>query len=104
VALPLRLKKFDELAKTNDPVIVAKVVANSPEEKLSDLNIQEKNIVTDEAKIKEEVQKVIAAHPKVVEDIKGGKQQAMFFLIGQIKKELGDIDIHLAQKIIREMI
>lgn len=47
------------------------------------------------------VRKVMAANPKAVADFKSGKQQALFFLIGQIKKELGNIDIKLAGDIIR---
>jgi len=39
-----------------------------------------------------------------VTDIKSGKSQVIFFLIGQIKKELGDVDVSLTQKIIDEII
>jgi len=49
-------------------------------------------------------QKVLAANPKAVADLKSGKQQAMYHLIGQIKKDLGSIDIPLTQKIISDII
>mgnify|MGYP001568292548 CR=1 FL=1 len=55
-------------------------------------------------KLKEVTQKVIAANPKAVADFKSGKQQAMFHLIGQIKKELGEIDVPSTQKIIEELL
>lgn len=55
-------------------------------------------------KLKEVAQKVIAANPKAVADLKSGKQQALYFLIGQIKKVLGEIDISLTQKIIGDII
>lgn len=49
-------------------------------------------------------QKVVEANPKVVADIRSGKTQAIFFLIGQVKKELGDIDVKLIQKTIQDLI
>ncbi len=97
---PARLEKYFELAKNNDPLIVAKAVANTPEDQLDELKIEPKTINSDEEAIKATAQKIIDLNPKVVADIKSGKQQALFFVIGQIKKELGDIDIPLAQKII----
>ena len=50
------------------------------------------------------VKKVLEANPKVVTDIKSGKTQGIFFLIGQIKKELPNIDIPTTQKIISDTI
>jgi len=50
------------------------------------------------------VKKVIAANPKVVADIKSGKTQGIFFLIGQIKKDLPNIDVPTTQKIITELL
>ena len=41
----------------------------------------------DEGALKEVAQKVIAANPKVVADYKGGKEQALMSLVGQIMKE-----------------
>ena len=50
------------------------------------------------------VQKVLMANSKAVADLKSGKQQALFFLIGQIKKDLGSIDIPATQKVITELV
>lgn len=52
----------------------------------------------------EAVSKILAANPKAVADYKAGKQQALFFLIGQIKKELGDIDVALVKRTVEELI
>ncbi len=52
----------------------------------------------------EVVSRILAANPKAVADFKSGKQQALFFLIGQIKKELGDIDIALTQMMISDIV
>ena len=52
----------------------------------------------------EVVNKILAANPKAVADLKSGKQQALFFLIGQVKKQLGNIDVSLTQRIIEENI
>lgn len=99
----IRLDKFAELSKDNDPIAVAKLLANLPENKVSDASIN-RSIDTSsvsEDQIRKAAQKIIAANPKPVADFKAGKQQALFFLIGQIKKELGNIDIKLAGDIIR---
>jgi len=41
---------------------------------------------------------------EAIEDIKAGKIQVMGFLLGQIKKELGNIDVPLTQKLINVII
>ncbi len=99
-----RLAKFVELIQEHDPKIVANAVINTPENKLDKLVIEDKPVISDEIAITTAAKKVIADNPKVVADIKSGKQQAMFFLIGQIKKLLGDLDIPLTQKVISDII
>lgn len=51
--------------------------------------VKEKGLVqvTDTKLIEEAVDKAIAANPKSVEDFRGGKQQALGFLVGQVMKE-----------------
>ncbi|MEK9200640.1 MAG: Asp-tRNA(Asn)/Glu-tRNA(Gln) amidotransferase subunit GatB [Patescibacteria group bacterium] len=49
-------------------------------------------------------QRIVDANPKAVADIKSGKTQVIGFLVGQVKKELGNIDILAAQKIITDLI
>ena len=103
VSSPERLQKFDELSKISDPLIVAKAIINCPQENLSNLSILEKTLFKDETKIRQVVEKVVSENSQIVESIKFGKTQAIGALIGQIKKELGDIDIPLTQKIISEI-
>lgn len=43
--------------------------------------------VTDTKLIEAVVEKVVAAHPRVVEDVRSGKKQAVGFLVGQVMKE-----------------
>lgn len=47
---------------------------------------------------------VISTNPKVVLDIKAGKTQALFFLVGQMRKELPNIDVPTAQTILKKLI
>lgn len=104
---PARLKRFNELAvEPCNYLAIAKFIANLPEDKVSDASIN-RSIDTSsigEDKIYEMAVKVISAHPKAVADFKAGKQQALFFLIGQIKKQLGNIEASLAQDIIIKLI
>lgn len=53
--------------------------------------------------ILEVAKKVVAANSKAVADIKAGKVQVMGFLVGQVKKELGNIDSSQAQKILSDL-
>jgi len=98
-----RLAKFAELAMTNDPKIAADAVINVSEDKLDELKIEKKELITDESIIRPIAEKVIAANPKVVADVRAGKSQAMNFLFGQIKKEL-NVSIAAAYSILQELI
>jgi aspartyl-tRNA(Asn)/glutamyl-tRNA(Gln) amidotransferase subunit B len=100
----VRLNKFNDLIKEHDPLLVAKTLVNTPENKVVDLVITPKQIVVDVEKIRSVSQEVIITNSKAVEDIKNGKEQVMFFLIGQIKKKLGDVDVKTAQRILSELI
>jgi len=104
VASPARLKRFMELIKDNDPKRVAKLLINLSEDQVSDASIHDTSIISDENQIRAVAEKVIAAHPKAVSDYKSGKQQTLFFLIGQVKKQLREVDVALTQKIVREII
>ena len=86
VSSSARLQKFDELSKIHGPVLVANAIINSPIENLKNLSISEKALFTDEAKIREVAEKVIASNNQIIESIKAGKLQAIGALIGQIKK------------------
>ncbi|MBD1370764.1 Asp-tRNA(Asn)/Glu-tRNA(Gln) amidotransferase subunit GatB [Hazenella sp. IB182357] len=61
--------------------------------------------ISDEGQLKEEVQKVLAAHPQSIEDIKNGKDRALGFLVGQIMKATkGKANPQLVNKLIRDEI
>ena len=51
--------------------------------------VKEKNLLqkNDEGTLRVITQKIIEANPKVVADYKGGKEQALMSLVGQIMKE-----------------
>ena len=104
VSSPERLQKFDELSKSFDPLVVAKAIINCPQENLSNLSISEKVLFSDEAKIRDVVEKVIASNTQIVQSIKSGKLQATGALIGQIKKEISNVDIKVVQQIIDQFI
>ncbi|KKU27664.1 MAG: Aspartyl/glutamyl-tRNA(Asn/Gln) amidotransferase subunit B [Candidatus Amesbacteria bacterium GW2011_GWA2_47_11b] len=106
VASPARLKKFYELTAQHPAPEVARLLTNLPEDKVSDASIN-RSIDTsniDEDQIRQVAQKVITANPKAVADLKSGKQPALFFLIGQIKKQLGNVDISAVQSVIQDLI
>jgi aspartyl-tRNA(Asn)/glutamyl-tRNA(Gln) amidotransferase subunit B len=56
----------------------------NPEKIVSDQGLVQ---ITDTKEIEAVIDKVIAANPKIVEEIKGGKAAAMGFLTGQVMKE-----------------
>ncbi|HUC89011.1 MAG TPA: Asp-tRNA(Asn)/Glu-tRNA(Gln) amidotransferase subunit GatB [Candidatus Paceibacterota bacterium] len=59
----------------------------------------------DESALKEIVQKVIDANPQVVATYKGGKENALMSLVGQIMKETkGSANPALVQKILKELL
>jgi len=66
--------------------ILALIVSKdeSPLKIATEKNLLQKN---DEGALKEIAQKIIDANPKVVADYKGGKEQALMSLVGQIMKE-----------------
>jgi len=59
----------------------------------------------DEGALKEIVQKIIDANPIVVETYKGGKENALMSLVGQVMKETkGSANPGLVQKILKELL
>jgi aspartyl-tRNA(Asn)/glutamyl-tRNA(Gln) amidotransferase subunit B len=104
VSSSLRLSVFDRLSKDHDPAVVAKAVANCPEEKLSTLSLSVPQTSIDESQVRQAAQRVVAANPKAVADIKAGKDQVKFFLIGQIKKEVGNVDIGHLTAVLQDLL
>ena len=93
---------------SSDQVMYAEFLKN-PTQNMADALVNKRPLKTvspsvPELKIRYVAKHVIAANPKAVADLKSGKQQALFFLIGQIKKEIGEINIKMAQKVIDELV
>lgn len=84
--------------------ILAMIVINDE----SPLKIaEEKGLIQnhDEGALKEIVQKVIEANPAVVETYRGGKENALMSLVGQVMKETkGSANPSLVQKILKEIL
>ncbi|HLP86358.1 MAG TPA: Asp-tRNA(Asn)/Glu-tRNA(Gln) amidotransferase subunit GatB [Candidatus Paceibacterota bacterium] len=79
------------------------VVKDESPEKIA----EEKGLIQnhDEGALKEIVQKVIDANPEVVATYKGGKENAIMSLVGQIMKETkGSANPSLVQKILKELL
>ena len=62
--------------------------------------LQVPQATTDQSQIEAEVKQVLALHVQAVTDIKKGKEQALFFLVGQVKKKLPQVDVSLVKKIL----
>jgi len=75
---------------------------NSPMTIAKAKNLLQKN---DEGELKEIVQRVIDANPNVVATYKGGKENAIMSLVGQIMKETkGSANPGLVQKLLKELL
>ena len=84
--------------------ILAMIVINdeSPAKIAEEKGLIQKN---DEGELKEIVQKVISANPAVVATYKGGKENAIMSLVGQIMKETkGSANPALVQKLLKELL
>jgi aspartyl-tRNA(Asn)/glutamyl-tRNA(Gln) amidotransferase subunit B len=75
---------------------------NSPMEIAKAKDLLQKN---DEGELKQIVQGIIEANPKVVETYKSGKENAIMSLVGQVMKETkGSANPGLVQKLLKELI
>ena len=84
--------------------ILAGIVKNdeSPMRIAIEKDLLQKN---DEGALKEIAQKIIDANPKVVADYKGGKENALMSLVGQIMKETkGSANPAVAKKLLLDML
>jgi aspartyl-tRNA(Asn)/glutamyl-tRNA(Gln) amidotransferase subunit B len=105
VSSPLRLAKFNEInTQINNKISAATIAINIPEKDLLDFQYTPKIYLTDETKIAEAVKTVIAQNAQAVNQIKSGKTQAIFFLVGQIKKLVPDVDPAIAKTVLENII
>lgn len=101
VSSPARLKRFYELG---GDIKIADQILNTPEDKVASFEYVKKEFVSDEKLITYLAQKAIFANPQAVSDYKSGKTQALFSLIGAIRKDLPTINIKLTQGILENLI
>jgi aspartyl-tRNA(Asn)/glutamyl-tRNA(Gln) amidotransferase subunit B len=87
---------------TKDILLILSTNGGDPRKIAEEKGLIQKN---DEGALKEMAQKVIDANPAVVATYKGGKENAMMSLVGQIMKESkGSANPALVQKILKELL
>ncbi|MCL6561542.1 MAG: Asp-tRNA(Asn)/Glu-tRNA(Gln) amidotransferase subunit GatB [Firmicutes bacterium] len=61
--------------------------------------------ISDEGRIRQEVEAVIGEHAKVVEDFRAGKEKALAFLVGQVmKRTRGQANPEVVNRLLRELL
>jgi len=65
---------------------------------------QETQVVSDTTLLDQVVDQVIQANPKAVADVKAGRHQAVYFLLGQVRYKLGKVDAQQVIKLIQTKI
>ncbi len=109
---PGRYHMFTKLTQSGfDTVKAVDIINNIPPDISNDLDkiiiwAKSKSATgtTNPAQLRVLAQKVIAANPKVITDIKSGKTQALFFLIGQMRREFPDLDVPSAQSLLKDLV
>lgn len=84
--------------------VLAEVYANDvdPEQYVKDHGLA---MVSDKGAIEEMVKQVLDSNPKVVDDYKSGKKQAMGYLFGQVMKQAkGKADTKLINEILQALL
>lgn len=101
VSDPIKFDLYSQLISQKYEVVkAAEMVINAPAGttnilKLIALDSLKKTIAVDPEKISAAVTLVLQSNPKAISDYKAGKEQSLFFLIGQIKRSLGNVDTSL---------
>ena len=110
---PVDIKKIIKLSEMVSASELSSTAARTVFEKLLRSGGQPRQIaeelkllqVSDEAEIEKIVSKVITENPKVVEDVKAGKDKAIGFLVGQVMaKTKGQANPGLAQQLIKKQL
>lgn len=104
---------FEELVKEGmGPVEAANIIINKPavlqEEPrkiVENLKVKSQSIISNKGDLSDLVQKVLDQNPKAVGDYKGGKTDALKFLMGQVMKESkGQADPQITMRILEEQL
>jgi len=96
-----------ELSSRTAKDLILGVAKNFEKGKTIRLHALENNLIqsNDEGALKEIVQKIIDANPAVVATYKGGKENAIMSLVGQVMKESkGSANPGLVQKLLKELL
>ena len=116
INLEVRLPKIENFAELIEMINEEKISSRGAKDILamivvkdeSPLKIaEEKGLIQnhDEGALKEIVQKVIDANPNVIATYKGGKENAIMSLVGQVMKESkGSANPSLVQKLLKELL
>lgn len=100
----IRMVSDSQISSRAAKDILAMIVIHneSPMKIATEKDLIQKN---DEGALKEIVQKIIDANPEVVSTYKGGKENALMSLVGQIMKETkGSANPAIVQKLLKELI
>ena len=104
---------FAKLVELADSGAINSTVAKEVFEKMFDEDIDPEvyveehglKSVNDEGALRTEIEKIVAANPKSVEDYKAGKKKAMGFLVGQTMKAMkGKANPQMVNQILTEIL
>lgn len=98
------VQKDIELAKAVDMIINSPSDISGDTDKIILWAKQKETITVSTSELTEVAAKVVAANPKAVLDYQAGKEQSLFYMVGLIKKQLGNIDISLVRQAILDLI
>lgn len=111
VADPQKFYMFTKLTQSDVKVTeAADMIINSPSDISNDLSKiiswskNKQTIKIPAANLNSVVQSIITANPKAVTDYKNGKEQSLYFLVGLVKRQLGNVEISLIRQTILDLI
>ena len=106
-------ENFAKLVELADSGSINNTVAKKVFEKVFDENIDPEtyvkenglNTVNDESALRAEIEKIVDANPKSVEDFKAGKKKAMGFIVGQTMRAMkGKANPQMVNQIVEEIL
>lgn len=101
------LLQMDKLSSSNAKLLIAKLLGQQHVEKDIKAYAKQHNLIqeSDEAEIEKVVDRVFSENPKAVEDVRGGEEKAIGFLVGQVMRHSqGRANPGLAQKLIKKQL
>lgn len=88
-----------QLTDTFTPKDVANALINKKATTYEEIKQMKAPKKTDESKLEKTIQTVLGSYPKVVAEIKAGKQNAIMFLVGQVMREMkGQADANVVRR------